>query len=172
MPVQGYPDDIPEAGGWSYVSEFPVLGHIISSSGSVRACWQNTRAAMWRSFFGNAGSLRVRGLPTNRKFQLLNRCTTPILAHRCSRWPFNELLASEVKSVQFKMCSALVRTERLEDDSPASFKIRRNRVISQQAFASGSWVVKWCRAGLKWNTHLQRGVATSWIGSLLRKGYM
>ena len=127
---------------------------------------QNTRAAMWNSFFGNVGSVIARGLPAAKKFQLLNRCTTPILSYRCSRWPFNELLASELKSVHFKMCSALVRSERLEGDTPASFKIRRNRLVSQQALASESWVVKWCHSVLRWNAHLRRGVATSWIGGL------
>ncbi|CAK0910579.1 unnamed protein product [Prorocentrum cordatum] len=50
------PGELPSK--WPRVHEFTALGHTLQDTGSIRACWQNARAAMWRGFWANPGSKR------------------------------------------------------------------------------------------------------------------
>ena len=96
----------------------------------------------------------------------MNRSVSPLLTFRCPRWPFSDTMTKEIKSLQFWIFSILIRSNRLSDDSPASFMIRRNRDISGQMDAHGSWAILWRDSDLKWHAHLQRARDKSWIVEL------
>ena len=75
MAAAGCPDTIPLE-KWPRVDSFVLLGHILQSNGSIRACWQSTRRSMWKSFWANPGSKSAHTLKFDARLQLLSSYAT------------------------------------------------------------------------------------------------
>ncbi len=79
----------PTADRWKYVSDFTVLGRLLSDNACCKADWEQAEAAMWRAFFTNCvpNLARFKKAVTpdviDAKLRLLQRCVLPIVK---SRW--------------------------------------------------------------------------------------
>ena len=85
---------------WPLKDSFVVLGHILEPTGSIRACWKRTRASMWRAYWSNPGANAANHISMAHRVQLLARAVQPQLAFRCSRWPPQRQIATEVDTLQ------------------------------------------------------------------------
>ena len=161
--------DLPEdTQKWPLSSTFNVLGHTLQSSGSIRACWSNTRRCLWRAFWSNPGARTVRHLGLDSKLRLLQRAVTPALDFRCSRWPPQPQIARELDIVQRKMISSIMRIERGPVESIDLFHQRRGRVAAQVARDQGLWSRRWWQRAQMWDEHLARSRNSSAWSSRLR----
>ena len=135
---------------------FPVLGHTLESSGSIRACWRKARNAMWRSFWTNPASKDSRHLSIEDKAALLKRAVAPQLDFRCSRWAPQKQVASEIDRLQTKMTATLLKLPLLEDERPEDYVRRRGRLAAQLSRNHGLWSARWFQRAVKWDEHLSR----------------
>ena len=143
---------IPE---WKACQTFPVLGHLLSPENSTVACWSETKKALWRSFWRNAGVLD-RCTTLDRKLILLRRCTLPRLEFVCPRWPFSLQRAAEITSLQVKMISKLARIPKNRGEIPKEYFNRRDQECQDIAVRCGAWAKIWCHKLLNWGDHLER----------------
>ena len=156
MVSAGSSDEAADSKRWPMVRTFPVLGHLLADTGSIRPCWKQTRFSMWKAFWANAGSSEVRRLHTAIKIMLLGRSVRPVLMYRCSRWPPQRTIGGEVDSVQCKMVSSILRVQRRSFEEPAEYCRRRNRDASALCRQLGLWSSEWFKRALAWHEHLQR----------------
>lgn len=128
-----------------------------------------TKTSLWRSFWANPGSTDARSLSVNFRFALLQRAAAPQFSFRCSRWPPQKQIASELDRVQQNMCTTLVRLPREEGENVVwtTFVRRRGRHARGQCQDNGLWSHLWFKRALKWDAHLARIVnARSWASRL------
>ena len=142
---------------WPLVKVFPVLGHHLQSNGSIRECWTRTRAAMWRAYWGNSGAHDAAHLSVTNRLSLLKRAVAPQLSFRCSRWPPQQQVASEVDAMQQKMTASLLRLPRNGGEDAPEYVRRRGRLARKVCKESGSWSEHWFDRCLRWDEHLARG---------------
>ena len=152
---------------WPIVDAFPVLGHVIQPTGSIRVCWSNARSAMWRSFWANPGAKDAKHLTVAARLSLLQRAVVPQLSFRCSRWPPQHQIAFELDSLQQKMTASILRLPRFEGEETESYVRRRGRIARSFCAESGQWSLYWFKGAVRWDEHLQRPVNDhSWSSRL------
>ena len=143
-------------GRWPLKDSFLVLGHMLQSTGSIRACWSRSRASMWRAFWANPGAEVAKHVSIDRKLQLLTRAVQPQLAFRCSRWPPQRQIAAEVDKLQQKMMASMLRLPRLEGEEPDRYVRRRGRLARGHCQQHGLWSAHWFARAIAWDEHLAR----------------
>ena len=141
---------------WPIRDTFVVLGHILQSTGSIRACWSRSRAAMWKSFWANPGAETAKCLSIPCKLVLLTRAVQTQISFRCSRWPPQRQIAQEVDTLQQKMTASMLRLPRLEHEEPAAYVRRRGRLARDHCQQQGRWSAHWFARALAWDEHLSR----------------
>ena len=168
MAAAGSTDETPDADKWPQVATFHVLGHTIDSHGSVHPCWHNTRQAMWRRFWANAGSRCAHGLALTLRINLLSRAVGPVFVYRNSRWPPQKTVGGEVDRVQCKMAASFLRMQRTSGEEPAAYCKRRNRAAGALCRKIGLWSKRWFKRSVAWNKHLLRPMNFStWSAQLI-----
>jgi len=144
-----------------------VLGHVLQATGSIRACWTRSRASMWKAFWANPGADAAKQVGIPRKLQLLARAVQPQLSFRCSRWPPQRQIATEVDTLQQKMTASMLKLPRLEGEDPASYVRRRGRVARGHCRKQGLWAAHWFARAIAWDDHLTRARnGQTWSGRL------
>ena len=156
MAAMGNRETAHDLAKWPAVDVFPVLGHKLQSDGSVRACWTAARSSMWRSFWSNAGSRDAKHLNAAQKIALVRRAVAPQIHFRCSRWPPQKQIATEVNKVQQKMTACVLKVVRDPGEELAEFVRRRGRLARKACHQAGSWSNLWFNRALKWDEHLDR----------------
>ena len=161
------PEELPEK--WPRVHEFAALGHTLQDTGSIRACWQNTRAAMWRGFWANPGSKAARHLTMPQRLRLLDRAVLPQMDFRSSRWPPQRRIADEVDILQRRMVATIMRVPPRPGEEPACYFRRRGRAAAAECKKQGVWSRRWFWRVLDWQDHLDRPRnGQSWAAKLSR----
>ena len=90
------------------------------------------------------------------RLKLLLRAVTPILDFRCSRWPPQATIASELDAVQRKMLATLLRLQPLPYETFKQFSQRRGRAARKLCVEVGLWSKRWFQRVLNWNEHIRR----------------
>ena len=138
------------------MTEFPVLGHIISDNGSIVPCYRSARKSIWKAYFGNIATPSFRRAPDALKLRLLDRACRPALAFRCSRWPPQKTQTVAVDRLQTKLIAAFLRIQRLPGEDVADYVRRRNRSAARVAGRSGRWSLFWAQRITRWDEHIRR----------------
>ena len=87
---------------------------------------------------------------------MLTRATVPLLSFRCSRWPPQRQIASEVDQVQQKMVASLMRLPPLPGEEAADYVRRRGRAARKVCTDCGTWSHHWFARSVRWDQHLGR----------------
>jgi hypothetical protein len=156
MVSDGNSDTPDDKDRWPLVDTFIVLGHAIQSNGSIRACWSRARSSMWKSFWANPGAAAADGLARDGKLALMSRAVLPQLSFRCSRWPPQRQIGSEVDKIQQKMTASLLRLPREPGEEADSYVKRRGRAARKICSERGLWSNHWFGRSLAWDEHLAR----------------
>ena len=146
------------------VDTFVVLGHLLQSTGSIRACWEHGRASMWRVFWANPGAKNAQRLSVNHKLDLMQRAVLPQVFFRCSRWPPQKQIADEIDIVQRKMTAAITRVAREPGEEVIEYYRRRRRFARKLCNFRGLWSQHWfdsCPMG----SPLAQAVEPKYLGS-------
>ena len=61
-----------ECEGWSKVTAFPILGHLIAADGAVNPCIDQALAAAWRAFWRFVRQAGVSALSTALRLRQIN----------------------------------------------------------------------------------------------------
>ena len=161
-------DQICETPGFSVVTRFKCLGHILTPTGSARECFEATMAAAWRNFWKNVAPLCRGKLPVQARISFLNRFVKPIITFRCPRWPFSKYRARLLDIIQRKMLRIVCGVQSKEDEPPDVFARRAARVISNVQLETGPWSHLWAKLVVSWGAHIARNTCkNSWCGLLL-----
>ena len=153
---------------WPQAETFSLLGHTLQHNGSIRACWRDTRRAMWRSFWANPASRDGQNLSRNAKLQLLSKAVLPQLEFRCSRWPPQKTVARELDDMQRKMYATIARIPRHPAEATDQYVRRRGREAATACRLAGTWSSRWFKRACKWNEHLERPRnSVNWSAKLL-----
>ena len=103
-----------------------------------------------------------------QRLQLINRAALPILDFKCSRWPYQTQIASEVDTLQRRMLAIAQRLPRQASKDDCAYFRRRASVASAAARAAGLWSRRWANRVLSWSDHLQRPRnSSSWAAKTL-----
>mmetsp|Transcript_89998 Transcript_89998/g.263073 ORF Transcript_89998/g.263073 Transcript_89998/m.263073 type:complete len:213 (-) Transcript_89998:121-759(-) len=156
MACQNHPGPWPDA-KWEPVEQFACLGHILSPNASVIPCWQNTRHAMWKSYFANCSHKALGSLPLSTKLKMIQKSCKQPFSYRCSRWPPARELSRAIDRVQAKMTAGVMRTPLLPSEDPVSYIKRRNKEAAQMIRLQGRWSLEWHVRCWDWQKHCDRG---------------
>ena len=80
-----------------------------------------------KSFWANPGANLARDLPDTSKLALMQRVTLPQLSFRCSRWPPQRQIGSELDHLQQKMTASLMRLPRFPGEEVDVYVRRRGK---------------------------------------------
>ena len=141
---------------WPVVAPFPVLGHLLEPTGSIRSCWASSRRTMWRAFWANPASKAGAHLSVPYKLDLLNRCVKPQFAYKCSRWPPQRQIALELDKLQQKMTATVMRVPRVAGEDIDVYVRRRGRIARNHCVQQGRWSDFWFGRAIQWDDHLAR----------------
>ena len=139
---------------YKYVTNFPVLGRLVSNSGSLAAPYAMAERKMWGGFWGNAGSRRARHLPVSQRCILIDRAARPHFEFQCAAWPAQKLYADKIDALQRKMHAIILGIKRQPCETTQQYNRRRSRSISKHL--RQSWSQIWFRQCVKWAAHLDR----------------
>lgn len=166
MPAAGH-CSVASSPKWPIVDCFLVLGHCIQHNGSIRSCWSCTRSAMWRAFWGNAGSKTAECLSRQQKMCLIARAVSPQVDYRSSRWPPQSQIAQELDKIHQKMISIVLHESRKPGEDIPEYVRRRGRIARNLCEQFGFWSQRWFARAIKWDRHLSRTQnASSWLSRL------
>ena len=171
MSARGHPDEpsldqIPL--GWTQVTSFNALGHIIQNSGAITDCVNATLAAAWRAFWANIGGKRSRNISTKHKLSVFTRCVTPALRLRWARWPFTKSLADRLDRTQRKMFRSVFRLVRLPAEDDAAYSRRSARYVSGLQIMVHPWSHLWAESTILWCIHVSTNRAHAcWPSQIL-----
>ena len=125
------------------------------------------RAAMWRAYWANPGSKDAHKLAVSHRLALLRRAVAPSFSFRCSRWPPQCQVASELDCLQQKMTASLLKLPRDEGEEADAYVRRRGRAARKLCVANGKWSALWFRRAVQWDEHLARPLnSNSWAAKL------
>ena len=145
---------------WPVVSVFPVLGHLISSSGTVRPCVRAAVSAAWRAFWANV--MKPCNVFSRRKALLrrMNTFVMPVLRYRFPRWTFYKSIALEIDRVQRRMVSIVLSCKRAPHEEQNAFYRRRAKAATSAQIEQGRWSERWAGAVVSWAEHVERDTAS------------
>lgn len=159
--------DIVEAAGWKQVVTFPVLGHLISHDGNVRACVKHTFRCAWASFYANLSKPILKCASFDLKMHRLNNFVALVISYRSVRWPYNKTLAMRLDRLQRAMISICAGLRKQAEETPQAFSKRRGKHAASVQAKLGSWS-SLCRVrSVGWAGHIERNTANaSWSAKL------
>jgi len=141
---------------WPRASCADVLGHLIADDTSPWPCWRRTEKQMWASFWKNCVGRQARGLSSQQRCAMINRCVQPILFFRNSRWAWTLSLADAQRRLQRKMLVQFIRLERWPEEPLDIYNQRRFRAAASLASKQGDWGNQHARRVCSWSEHLLR----------------
>ena len=83
-------------------------------------------------------------------------CVKPQFGCKCSRWPPQRQIASELDRVQQKMTATILRAPRAAGEDVDAYVRRRGRLARNQCLQQGQWSDFWFSRASKWDEHLAR----------------
>lgn len=89
-------------------------------------------------------------------FGLLSRAVTPLIDFRCSRWPPQKQIATELDRTQRKMTATLLCVPRSPGEFIDDYVWRRGRISAKLCREHGLWSDRWFNRAIKWESHLSR----------------
>ena len=145
---------------WPVVSVFPVLGHLIRSSGTIRPCLRGALSPAWRAFWANV--IKPCSAFSKRKalLQRMNIFVMPVLRYRLPMWTFHKSIALEIDRMQRRMVSIVLSCKRAPTEEPPVFYRRRGSAATEAQIEQGRWSERWARAVVPWAEHVERDTAT------------
>ena len=81
---------------------------------------------------------------------------TPQSDFRCSRWPPQKQVASELDCIQRKMAATMLKVPLREGEPVVDFIRRRGRIAKASCDSHGLWSQRWFDRALRWDEHLAR----------------
>jgi len=139
---------------WQHVEHQYLLGHWISHDSGCHFDIAKTSSKAWGAFWANLGHSRAKHLVQHNKIILLNRAVQPIIEFSASRWPPTHSNLQIIGSLQHRMMSLIVKTPVLPEETPAQFRVRRNRSIASTRKVN--WRERVKQRSLQWYLHLSR----------------
>ena len=123
---------------------------------------------MWGAFWANAGSAGSEKLSVPFRLKLLLRAVLPILDFRCSRWPPQATVATEIDATQRKMVALMLRLTPMPCEDARQFVRRRGRAARSLCIRIGLWSARWYKRATAWDAHVRRGHnVSSWSARLV-----
>ena len=121
------------------VCVFAVLGHLISSSGTIRPCLRAALSAAWRAFWANV--MKPCNVLSKRKALLrrINIFVMPVLRYRFPRWTFYKSIALAIDRVQRRMISIVLSCKRSPNEEQNVFHRRRAKAATSAQIEQGRW---------------------------------
>ena len=89
-------------------------------------------------------------------YVLLQRAVLPQMDCRCSCWPPQVQIASEIDRTQRKMVATILGVVRLPDEAIEDFVKRRGRLAARCCKQNGLWSKRWFQRAVRWDEHLAR----------------
>ena len=153
--------------GWQVQEDMKMLGHWLSHDGGYRKCFEETTAAMLRSFYGNLNAgLKRANYRCKRNF--MRTCVLPIAKSRWARWAYLSTNADKLNSLQRKMISVLHGIVPRPEEAYDAFCLRRRREAHAIAKDTGLWSFEWAKSIVSWAAHVDREHdAMTWSKHLL-----
>ena len=97
----------------------------------------------------------------------MHRAVRPMLSFRCSIWPPQKQVASELDAIQRKMIAIACPIPWAPGEDPAQYARRMGRHASAIAREGGTWSQHWFDRALAWDAHVQRNhTGCKWNHSL------
>ena len=146
----------PDAVTWPQGHVYNVLGHTISDTGAIRPSWRECKSKMWGAFFRNFGGSTVRRAPATSKVKCIERAVRPMMSYRCSIWPPQKQVSTELDAVQRKMISIACPIRRDPGEDSEQHARRKGRYASTLAKEAGLWSGHWFKRALAWDLHVHR----------------
>ena len=149
------------------VTQLAILGCLVSANGSVEACFQQTKASMWRAFYACYGkSLLMCSLQKRLKWLTVN--ILAICACRWCTWPYSEALGKRLDKTQLHMVCLLLDYQFKAGISVESYYRNRAILAGRTISNLGRWSEMWAVAVLRWHHHCLRAHDVSmWHASIL-----
>ena len=165
---RGYRHRIAVNDTWQQKSTLKCLGHFIDDDAGMRSCFDHSRAAMWRCFFGNY-SAGLKAASFKAKMRFLSSSVSAIPSFRWSRWPYQQTYKETLDSIQRRMIGILMGWRPSSEESFEQFRQRRHTLSSRLARQHGTWSQNWIGKVRSWGKHVHRNHdAATWSFSLLR----
>ena len=79
-----------------------------------------------------------------------------MMSYRCSIWPPQKQIATELDALQRKMISIACPVTRGPGEDSEQHAMRKGRLASQLAKGAGLWSKHWFGRALTWDEHVQR----------------
>ena len=111
---------------------------------------------MWRAFWAKPASKEASHLSLDDRIRLLTKTLTPQLDFRCSRWPPQRLIATELDRTQRKMTATLLNVPHLPCEPIEEYVRRRGRISAKVCKDHGLWSTRWFSRATRWDSHLSR----------------
>ena len=165
--ASGSQEHTPDEDKWPQYSHFDALGHTISDTGAIRPSWSKCRSKMWAAFFRNFAGASIQRAPISSKTKCIERAVRPMISYRCSIWPPQKQVATELDAIQRKMISIACPISRMYLEDSAGYARRKGRQASSLATATGLWSKHWFDRAVSWDDHVQRSRSgCKWNSSL------
>ena len=114
------------------------------------------------------GGRTVRKAPVSSKVKCIERAVRPMMSYRCSIWPPQKQVASELDAMQRKMISIACPIRRDPGEDSEQHARRKGRYASKLVKEAGTWSDYWFRRALAWDEHVHRNRSgCKWNHSLL-----
>ena len=157
-----------ECEGWSKVTAFPILGHLIAAGGAVNPCIDQALAAAWRAFWRFVRKAGVSALSTALRLRQINMCVAPIILFRAPRWAFTLSNAERLNRMQRKMLRIVLPIRVIASETPESFARRSGRIVSHVRRMVAPWGALWACRVISWAGHALRDTkGLCWSASIL-----
>ena len=98
----------------------------------------------------------MKRAPVQSKIACLQRAVKPLMSYRCSIWPPQRQIATEIDATQKRMIAIACPISLRPGEGLEQFRRRRGRHASQLACESGFWSQFWFGRALAWDDHVQR----------------
>ena len=122
----------------------------------------------WRAFWGNVGGAKAGSLFSKLKLYQLDRCVSPVVLYRVSRWPFTVGSARYLDRVQRRMIRSALRIKFLSGETELAYSRRAAHLVSNIQGERGSWSSIWAERCITWAAHLIRNRhGCSWGANIL-----
>ena len=115
---------------------------------------------MWAAFYANFKDASIREAPVSSKLVCIERAVKPMMSYRCSIWPPQKQVATEIDALQRKLIAIACPLTRRAGEDPEHYGRRKGRHASKLAQDAGPWSKYWFDRALKWDDHVQRDHST------------
>ena len=143
-----------KVGDYTYESDFPVLGHMVASSGSIARSFDSTIRKMWKAYWGNSGSRAAKTLGRQRLATLIVRSVQPLFEFQCARWPAQITYLNKLDTIQRKMVSMAFGLRKTPAETMEQYNRKCCRIAAP--YISQPWSHVWCKRMQTWSEYMSR----------------